>query len=115
MTATSDLSNKHCVPCEGGIPALTIEEATSLAKSLHADWSLSDDGCFIRREFKFKNFAKAVYFLNMVIWMADKEAHHPDVEFGYGYCHVTYSTHAIDGLSENDFICASKIDALIGS
>jgi 4a-hydroxytetrahydrobiopterin dehydratase len=49
----------------------------------------------------------------MVIWMADKEMHHPDVEFGYGYCHITYSTHAIDGLSENDYICAAKIDALI--
>ena len=113
MTATCDLSNKHCVPCEGGTPALTIEEAASLAKSLHADWSLSDDGRFIRREFKFRNFAKTVYFLNMVIWMADKEMHHPDVEFGYGYCHITYSTHAIDGLSENDYICAAKIDALI--
>lgn len=113
MNQVCDLSEGKCVPCEGGIPKLSKEEAQAFAKQIHADWVISDDNTAIKRMIKFKGFAKVVLFVNALSWLAEKENHHPDVSFGYGYCDVTFSTHAIDGLSENDFICAAKLDALL--
>lgn len=113
MNQVCDLSEGKCVPCEGGIPRLSTEEAQTFAKQLHADWVIADDNISIKRMIKFKGFAKVVLFVNALSWLAEKENHHPDVSFGYGYCDVTFSTHAIDGLSENDFICAAKLDALL--
>jgi len=106
----TDLSEKKCVPCEGGVAALTKAQAEELRTQLAADWKLSDDARSIRREFSFKDFYRAMSFTNAIAHLANIEDHHPDLEVGWGYCRVTFTTHAIQGLSENDFICAAKID-----
>jgi 4a-hydroxytetrahydrobiopterin dehydratase len=108
----SELTAQRCVPCEGGVQPLTLAEAQALMKQLAAPWQLADDAKSIRGEWKFKNFYHAMSFANAVAHLANTEDHHPDLEVGYGYCRVTYNTHAIGGLSNNDFICAAKIDAL---
>jgi len=107
-----ELSDRKCVPCEGGVAALTKAEAEKLRTKLAADWQLADDAKSIRREFKFKDFYRAMSFTNAIAHVANIEDHHPDIEVGWGYCRVVYSTHAIQGLSENDFICAAKIDRI---
>jgi len=108
----TDLTAKKCVPCEGGIDPLTREQAEGLMKQLQSDWRLSDDGKSIHREWKFRNFFHTMSFVNAVAHIANAEDHHPDLEVGYGVCRLKYTTHAINGLSENDFICAAKVDAL---
>ena len=75
-------------------------------------WAVNADGTEIQRHFSFKNFYLTMGFVNAVAWMAHQENHHPDLAVGYNYCVVKYSTHAIKGLSENDFICAAKVDGL---
>ncbi len=110
----SDLAGKHCVPCEGGIQPLDRAEAERLRKKNLADgWEVSDDSKEIVKDFRFKGYYKTMAFVNAVAWIANAEGHHPDLEVGYNHCLVRYTTHAIDGLSENDFICAMKIDALL--
>lgn len=108
----NELTARHCVPCEGGVTPLTRDQSALLMKQLHADWQLSDDNQSIRRAFKFKNFYHTMSFVNAIAHVANKEDHHPDLEVGYNYCNIRYNTHAIGGLSENDFICAAKVDAL---
>jgi 4a-hydroxytetrahydrobiopterin dehydratase len=108
----SGLTEKKCVPCEGGVAPLSREQAQALMKQLSAQWSLADDAKSIRSEWKFRNFYHTMSFVNAVAHVANAEDHHPDLEVGWGYCRVRYNTHAIGGLSENDFICAAKIDAL---
>ncbi len=107
-----DLTRKRCKPCEGGIKPLTKEEAQGLLSQLH-DWALNETATEMSRAFKFKNYYETMAFVNAVAWIAHHEDHHPDLEVGYSRCLVRYSTHAIGGLSENDFICAAKIDALL--
>ncbi len=110
----SDLAGKHCVPCEGGISPLDKTEAERLRKkNLAEGWQITDDAKEIRKDFKFKGYYKTMAFVNAVAWIANAEGHHPDLEVGYNHCLVRYTTHAIDGLSENDFICAMKIDRLV--
>ena len=109
---SNDLKDQRCKPCEGGIQPLSESTSQGLLKRLHADWELSTDGKSIRREFKFKNFYRTMSFVNALAHVANTEDHHPDLEVGYNYCNVKFTTHAINGLSENDFICAAKIDAL---
>lgn len=112
----SELAAKHCVPCEGGIDPLTQPEAERLLKeNLAEGWEVSGDAKEIRKDFKFKGFYKTMSFVNAVAWIANAEGHHPDLEVGYNHCLVRYTTHAIDGLTDNDFICAAKIDALLAS
>ena len=108
----TDLTAKKCVPCEGGIDPLTREQAQTLMKQLNSDWRLADDGKSIHREWKFRNFFHTMSFVNAVAHIANAEDHHPDLEVGYGVCRMKFTTHAINGLSENDFICAAKVDAL---
>jgi 4a-hydroxytetrahydrobiopterin dehydratase len=108
----SELTSKKCVPCEGGMPALSSAAAQSLLKQLKPEWQLAEDGKSIASEWKFRNFWHTMSFVNAVAHIANAEDHHPDLEVGYGYCRIRYNTHAIGGLSENDFICAAKIDAL---
>ena len=108
----TELSAKKCVPCEGGVPALGLAETTALGKHLHEDWRISEDAKGLKRSFKFKNFYCTMSFVNAVAHIANAEDHHPDLEVGYNYCNVTFSTHSIDGLSQNDFICAAKLDLL---
>ncbi len=109
MNNVCDLSNKQCKPCEGGVPPLTQDEARDLLTQLDG-WELNDNR--ICRTFAFKNYYQVIAFVNAVAWMTHREDHHPDMTVGYNKCRVEYSTHAIGGLSENDFICAAKVDAL---
>jgi 4a-hydroxytetrahydrobiopterin dehydratase len=108
----SELRAKRCKPCEGGVAPLTRNEAQALMLQVHGDWQLADDTRSIRREWKFKNFYHTMSFVNAAAHIANAEDHHPDMEVGYGYCRMKFNTHAIGGLSENDFICAAKVDAL---
>ena len=107
-----DLAQQKCKPCEGGVEPLSIEQARQLLSSIDSAWSLSDDGRSIIRQFKFPAFSRTMGFVNAIAWVATKEGHHPDMRVSYGSCEVRYTTHAIDGLSDNDFICAAKIDLL---
>ena len=89
-------------------------EAAQTMLSQVAEWELSDDGKVICRRFGFKNFYQTMAFINAMAWIANAQDHHPDFSAGYNYCRVAYSTHAIGGLSENDFICAAQVTALLG-
>ncbi|OUD14974.1 4a-hydroxytetrahydrobiopterin dehydratase [Thioflexithrix psekupsensis] len=109
----SDLASQHCKVCEGGVSPLTPQEASRLLNKLAQQWQLSDDGREIMRTFQFKNFYETMAFVNAVAWIAHREDHHPELTVGYKTCVIHYSTHALNGLSENDFICAAKIDALV--
>jgi 4a-hydroxytetrahydrobiopterin dehydratase len=105
----SELATQKCKPCEGGIASLTIEEAAVLLKQLEG-WLLHDKQ--ISKTYTFKNYYQTMAFVNALAWVSHREDHHPDITAGYNRCEVVYTTHAIDGLSENDFICAAKIDKL---
>jgi len=118
----TDLTKKHCVPCEKGSPPLSNEREKEMLKliqhdpstsSRQAGWVLIRDGTHkIRRQFKFKNFREAMNFVNQVAEIAEKEDHHPDIYIFYNKIQLDLFTHAVGGLSENDFIMAAKINAL---
>jgi len=108
----NELSAKKCVPCEGGVAPLSRAEAEALSAELNPDWQLAADAKSLKRAFKFKDFYRTMSFVNALAHIANVEDHHPDLEAGYDYCRVTYTTHSIGGLSQNDFICAAKIDRL---
>ena len=105
-----DLTAKKCVACEGDVAPLNRVEAEVLLKQVPG-WTLSADAAAIMRTYSFKNFAQALAFVNKVGAVAESEGHHPDIELGWGRVKITLTTHAIKGLSENDFIVAAKVDA----
>ncbi|ASQ46565.1 4a-hydroxytetrahydrobiopterin dehydratase [Legionella clemsonensis] len=109
----TDLSQKHCESCEGIGEALTAEQIKNLMSQLDSRWQVQSDNKEIKRAFKFANFYETMAFVNAIAWIANTENHHPDLEVGYNYCHVRFMTHALNGLSHNDFICAAKVDALL--
>lgn len=106
------LANRHCRPCEGGTEPLRPDQVEALLRALHPDWTLSENGLEIARNFSFPAYSRTLGFANAVAWIAITEGHHPVLTVGYGNCTVSYTTHAIGGLSDNDFICAAKIDRL---
>lgn len=107
-----DLTKKHCVPCEGGIAPFEAKNARQYLKNVQG-WELFDDDKKIQKEYIFDNFIEAVGFVDKVAELAEQEDHHPDLLIhSYKKLRITLSTHAIGGLSENDFILAAKIDAL---
>jgi 4a-hydroxytetrahydrobiopterin dehydratase len=106
-----DLRQKHCVPCEGGMPPLTKEQIAEYSPEA-PDWKISDDDKKITKEFKFKDFKEAMAFVNKVADIAESEGHHPDTYIFYNLVRFELSTHAVGGLSENDFILAAKINAI---
>ena len=108
----NDLSDKKCAPCEGGVPPMTSAAANALREQLHPDWQVAADAKSLQRTLKFKDFFRTMSFVNAVAHIANIEDHHPDLEVGYNRCHITFTTHSIGGLSQNDFICAAKIDRL---
>jgi 4a-hydroxytetrahydrobiopterin dehydratase len=108
----TDLVKRKCEPCEGAVIPLNAEQAKTLLTQLEG-WSISDDGLMIYRDFSFDGFLTTMAFVNAMAWIANAEDHHPDFETGYRHCLVRLTTHAINGLSDNDFICAAKINALI--
>jgi len=109
MDDLHDLTSHSCKPCEGGVPPLSQSEIDTLLKQVDG-WILDDK--LICKTFEFKNYYQTMAFVNAVAWLSHKEDHHPDLHAGYNTCRVEYSTHAINGLSKNDFICAAKVDAL---
>jgi 4a-hydroxytetrahydrobiopterin dehydratase len=111
----TELETKRCLPCEGGIPPLKKERIAELLGQLNADWALRPSGAEIARTFHFKDYYQTMAFVNALAWMAHHENHHPDLEVSYNQCVVRYSTHAVGGLTENDFICAAKVDSLLAS
>lgn len=106
-----DLIKKKCVPCEAGAAPLTKEEAEKYMQQVK-DWHLSGDAKHISKEFRFENFLEAMAFANKITIVAEEEGHHPDLSISWGRVGVELSTHAIKGLSENDFIVAAKIDRI---
>jgi 4a-hydroxytetrahydrobiopterin dehydratase len=112
MSTATELTQKHCKPCEGGMPPLAAEQVRELLPQV-PQWQLSADGKSIRRAWRMEDFAAALDFVNRVGKIAEAEDHHPDLHLtGYRNLAIELSTHAIGGLSENDFICAAKVDAL---
>ncbi len=110
MANTCDITNRHCQPCEGGIPPLTAEAAASLLHELPG-WTLLDQR--LEKTFAFRNHYEAMAFVNAIAWVSHREDHHPELAVGYKDVRVRYWTHAIGGLSENDFICAAKVEKLL--
>ena len=112
MTSMSELATRHCVPCRGGTPRLRGEEIVALRRQLHADWEVVDEH-LLERTFRFPDFRQALAFTNRVGELAEAEDHHPDLHLtGYRQVAVELSTHAVKGLTDNDFILAAKIDQL---
>ncbi|MGQ0528336.1 MAG: 4a-hydroxytetrahydrobiopterin dehydratase [Panacagrimonas sp.] len=109
----NSLTEKRCLPCEGGVPALDSAACNNLVKQLKPHWTLLRENQAIEARFEFKNYYQTTAFVNALSYIAHREDHHPDVRFGYKDCTVEYTTHAVNGLTENDFICAAKIDALL--
>ncbi len=109
----SDLAKKKCVPCEGGVPPLDLAAASSLKNQLDSRWKLAKEGKLLRATFKFDNYWQTTGFVNGVAWIAHTQDHHPDISFGYNSVTIEWWTHAVDGLSENDFICAARVDLLL--
>ncbi|MFV2058837.1 MAG: 4a-hydroxytetrahydrobiopterin dehydratase [Thiohalomonadales bacterium] len=109
----SHLFDKSCKPCEKGGTALAHQESAELLSKIDSNWVISQQNDRLSRDFHFKNYYQTIAFVNSLAWIAHREDHHPDLEVGYNHCQVNYATHSIGGLSENDFICAAKIDALL--
>lgn len=109
---TCDLADKTCQPCAGGVAPFDAATARERVAGL-TDWVLSDDATTMSRRFDFKGFAKAVEMANLAAWLGNKQGHHPDIAFGWGYCTVTFTTHEAGGLTENDLICAARLDKLV--
>lgn len=108
----NDFVNKKCGACVGIGEKIGRDDALIYLQQLPS-WILSEDGLFISRKFNFKNFKQTMFFINAVAFLCEKEGHHPDVKFSYNYCDIAFTSHELGGLSENDFICASKVDLLL--
>jgi 4a-hydroxytetrahydrobiopterin dehydratase len=113
MTSLADLASQHCQPLRKGAPAM---DAATIAAHLTAlpGWELIEDGAAIRRSFRFADYYRTLAFVNAIAFIAHHEDHHPDLGVHYDRCEVRYSSHDVDGLSANDFICAAKVSLLAG-
>ena len=109
---TMELVDRRCKPCEGGVEPLREDQVAQLLPALDNNGALSEDGLAISRQFSFPAYSRTLAFANAVAWIAITEGHHPVLTVSYGDCDVSYTTHAIGGLSDNDFICAAKVDRL---
>ena len=110
----NDLTNKKCVPCEGGVIPFDISEIHKYQKKVDG-WDVKSNDkkiFYLEKNFKFKNFLNSQEFINKVGEISENEDHHPDITFGWGYARILITTHAIEGLSQNDFILAAKIDQI---
>ena len=110
----TQLAGRRCKPCEGGTPRLSAAEARALLRDTPG-WRLDEPGGTISKVYPFRNYYETLAFVNAVAFVAHREDHHPVMIIGYRQCEVRYTTHAISGLSENDFICAAKVDLLFGA
>ncbi len=110
----TDLAEKKCIPCEGGIPSFNLNEIHKYLKKVDG-WtveSVEKKNYYITKNFNFDNFLESQSFVNKVGEIAEKEGHHPDILFGWGYAKIKIQTHAINGLHESDFVLAAKIDKI---
>ena len=107
------LEERKCLPCEGGLKPLSREKSNNLLDKLDKGWRLSDDAKSIEKTFERKNHYELASLLNIIIHISHTEDHHPEITFSYNKANIKYFTYAIDGLSENDFICAAKIDKVL--
>ena len=105
-------AERRCAPCAGGVVPMSREQALEALGQIAAEWTLDEAGTHLLRSYRFRDFHRVMGFANAVAYIANSEDHHPDLELGYNYCRIRYTTHEIRGLSENDFICAAKIDRL---
>jgi 4a-hydroxytetrahydrobiopterin dehydratase len=105
----NDLASKKCKPCEGGVAPLTQDQTRQMLRGLQG-WSVENGR--LAKSYSFQNYYQTMAFVNALAWVSHREDHHPDLLVTYNSCRVEYVTHAIGGLSENDFICAAKCDAL---
>jgi len=108
----NDLLSAHCQQYSKGTPSLDSAESLVLLDKI-TGWTISDDNKNISRCFKFKNYHQTIAFVNATAWISHEEDHHPELQISYNRCHVIFSTHSVNGLSRNDFICASKFNALL--
>jgi len=108
----SDLASQHCQSRKGAEHALDRTKIDELLRQLPG-WTVTADGKAIVKDFKFADFHRTLGFINAIGFMANHEDHHPDIEAGYGHCHLLWSTHDVGGLSLNDFICAARVEALL--
>ena len=108
----NELAAKTCIPCKGGVEPLRGPELDTLLAQV-PEWNINPDGSSIERRLKFKNYYKTIAFVNALAYISHQQDHHADLEVSYNHCRVIFSTHAIGGLSESDFICAAKIDNLL--
>lgn len=106
------LAQKSCTPVKRSDPPVGMDAANKLLTQL-TDWTINQEDKTLSKIYQFKNYYETIAFVNAVAWIAHKEDHHPDLQVSYNRCLVIYTTHAIEGLSENDFICAAKIDGLL--
>lgn len=111
MTDTIELASSKCKPCESAVTPMTQEQITRMLTKIEG-WSCANG--VITKTYNFPNYWQTMAFVNATAWISHREDHHPDITVGYNQCRVDYSTHAIKGISENDFICAAKVDALFG-
>jgi len=107
----TDLVHQHCISPKEGLQALDVTEVEQQLSKLEG-WEFERDKPAITREYRFKDFYQTVAFVNAVAWIANQQDHHPDLEVGYNRCRIHYTTHAVDGVSMNDFICAARVDSL---
>ena len=109
----SDLASRRCVSCEGEAKSLDLAACMKLKEQLPERWRLLREGKLLSAEFTFRNYYQTTAFVNAVAWIAHSENHHPDIDFGYKTAKVSWWTHAVNGLTENDFICAAKVEKLL--
>lgn len=109
----SDLHEAHCEACEGIGAALQPDQIRTLMTQLDSRWSPREDGKALLAQFAFKNYYQTMAFLNAVAFVANRENHHPDIQFGYNKVEMQWQTHAVGGVTHNDFICAAKVDRLL--
>jgi 4a-hydroxytetrahydrobiopterin dehydratase len=112
MNKMHDLTSRRCKPCKTGMPPLAQPDIDSLLQQLEG-WQQYDH--LISKTYRFQDYYQTIAFVNMVAWIAHREDHHPELVVNFNSCHVEYTTHSMHGLSENDFICAAKVDALSGT
>jgi 4a-hydroxytetrahydrobiopterin dehydratase len=106
------LAEEACEACTGSTPVVSGAELSALLGELHAEWRVDDDGAAIARSWRFRDFAEAFAFAVRVAFIAEGEEHHPDITVGWGRCQVRLTTHAVHGLTRNDFIVAAKVDQI---
>lgn len=107
-----NLTERKCTPCQGGVASMSFEQASEYISNV-AGWELLDDATKLKRTYKFNNFLEALVFTQQVGELCEAEGHHADISFGWGYAKVVFQTHKINGLHENDFIMAAKVNELL--